>query len=89
MQGYIPRLEVQGKAIEVVYERCGQRVKEESRREREKLIQSLYVPRDILSASLSNIDIDTKAKMEAIKAAGETPYIVGQIEDGEKGVTVC
>ena len=32
---------------------------------------------------------DVDKAMEAIKAAGETPYIVGQIEDGEKGVTVC
>lgn len=23
--------------------------------------------------------------MEAIKAAGDTPYVVGRIEDGEKG----
>jgi len=79
MQGYVPRLEVQGKSIEIVYERCEQRVKEESRRERERLIQSLYVPRDILSASLSNIDIDTKSKMEAIKAAH------GFIEEYMKG----
>jgi phosphoribosylformylglycinamidine cyclo-ligase len=27
--------------------------------------------------------------MEAIKAAGETPYVVGHIEAGEKGVTLC
>ena len=27
--------------------------------------------------------------MEAIKAAGETPYVVGEIKDGEKGVTLC
>ena len=27
--------------------------------------------------------------MEAIKAEGETPYVIGQIEDGEKGVTLC
>ena len=27
--------------------------------------------------------------MEAIRAAGETPYIVGYTEAGEKGVTVC
>ncbi len=33
--------------------------------------------------------VDVDKAMEAIKAAGETPYIVGQIEDGEKGVTVC
>ena len=32
---------------------------------------------------------DVDKTMEAIKAAGDTPYVVGKIEDGEKGVTVC
>ena len=27
--------------------------------------------------------------MAAMKAAGDTPYIIGQIEAGEKGVTLC
>ena len=27
--------------------------------------------------------------MEAVKAAGETPYVIGHIDAGEKGVTVC
>ena len=27
--------------------------------------------------------------MEAIREAGETPYVVGSIEAGEKGVTLC
>ena len=27
--------------------------------------------------------------VEAIKAAGETPYIMGEIVDGEKGITLC
>ncbi len=32
-------------------------------------------------------DVDTV--MEAIKAAGETPYVVGHCENGEKGVRLC
>ena len=32
---------------------------------------------------------DVDKTMEAIKAAGETPYVVGKIEEGEKGVTLC
>ena len=32
---------------------------------------------------------DVGKTMEAVKAAGETPYVVGKIEDGEKGVTLC
>ena len=33
----------------------------------------------------------TKAQMrlEALKAAGETAYVVGTCETGEKGVTIC
>ena len=32
-------------------------------------------------------DVDTV--MAAVKAAGETPYVIGSIEAGEKGVTLC
>ncbi len=32
---------------------------------------------------------DVEKAVEAIKAAGETPYVVGKIKDGEKGVTLC
>lgn len=32
---------------------------------------------------------DADKTMEAIRAAGDTPYVVGAIEAGEKGVTLC
>ena len=32
---------------------------------------------------------DVDKAMEAIKAAGDTPYVIGKIVDGEKGVTLC
>ena len=32
---------------------------------------------------------DVDATMDAIKAAGETPYVVGRCEAGEKGVRLC
>lgn len=32
---------------------------------------------------------DAEKAMEAIRAAGETPYIVGSCEAGEKGVAIC
>lgn len=32
---------------------------------------------------------DVDKTMEAIKAAGDTPYVIGKIVDGEKGVTLC
>ena len=32
---------------------------------------------------------DADRTMEAVRAAGEQPYVVGRIEAGEKGVTLC
>ncbi len=32
---------------------------------------------------------DVDKTMEAVRAAGETPYIIGSVEEGEKGVTLC
>ena len=39
----------------------------------------------VLAVDVADVD---KA-MEAIRAAGDTPYVVGKITDGEKGVTLC
>ena len=32
---------------------------------------------------------DAEKAMEAIRAAGDTPYVIGSIEEGEKGVALC
>ncbi len=32
---------------------------------------------------------DVEKTMEAIRSAGDTPYVVGHVEDGQKGVTLC
>ena len=32
---------------------------------------------------------DVKRTMEALQATGETPYVIGEIEAGEKGVVLC
>lgn len=32
---------------------------------------------------------DVEKTMDAVRAAGETSYVIGQIEPGEKGVTLC
>ncbi|RHU27653.1 phosphoribosylformylglycinamidine cyclo-ligase [Firmicutes bacterium TM09-10] len=39
----------------------------------------------IVAVDLADVD----KTMEAMKAAGDTPYVVGTIEAGEKGVTLC
>ena len=32
---------------------------------------------------------DVEKTMEAIKVTGDVPYVIGSIEAGEKGVTLC
>ena len=32
---------------------------------------------------------DVEKTMEAMRVAGDTPYVIGEIKDGEKGVTLC
>ena len=32
---------------------------------------------------------DVEKTMEAMRAAGDTSYVIGEIKDGEKGVTLC
>lgn len=32
---------------------------------------------------------DVDRTLEAVRAAGETGYVIGEIQDGEKGVTIC
>ena len=32
---------------------------------------------------------DVDKTMEAMRAAGDVPYVIGEIKDGEKGVTLC
>ncbi|HCT91078.1 MAG TPA: phosphoribosylformylglycinamidine cyclo-ligase, partial [Lachnospiraceae bacterium] len=32
---------------------------------------------------------DVEKTMEAVRGAGETPYVIGRIEAGDKGVVLC
>ena len=59
-------------------------------REGEIAEQMMYNTYNIGLGMILAVDpADVDKTMEAVKAAGETPYVVGKIEDGEKGVTLC
>ena len=53
----------------------------------EKMMYNTYNMGLGMVLAVDAADVDTT--MEAIKAAGETPYVIGKAEDGEKGVTLC
>lgn len=60
LQGYTPVLEVRNKEIHIMYEKCPNRLMYEKEKEQRDLIHSLYVPKDILEASIDNIENDDK-----------------------------
>ncbi|HYK73653.1 MAG TPA: primosomal protein DnaI [Pseudoneobacillus sp.] len=71
MKGYKPELVLNRQAIDLEYHRCPRKVLHDERQKNEKLIQSLYVPKDILKASFADIHIDesTPQRLDAVDKA--------------------
>ncbi|PLS16951.1 primosomal protein DnaI [Bacillus sp. M6-12] len=71
LEGYHPKLVLQGNAIALNYEPCPRKIMDDEKRRHQKLIQSLYVPKDILSATLEDfIMTDSQgSRMEAVSRA--------------------
>lgn len=71
MKGYQPELVIYRQSIDIEYHRCPRKVLFDERQKNEKLIHSLYVPKDILKASFANIHIDedTPGRIDAIDKA--------------------
>ncbi|MGN7309835.1 primosomal protein DnaI [Alkalicoccobacillus gibsonii] len=68
MQGYQPELYVDRKHLELRYHACSLKVQAEKQKQEQTLIQSLYIPKEVLSASFEQLDHGTD-RMEASRAA--------------------
>ena len=66
LNGYSPILNTENNEIHLQYEKCHSRVTFEKQKEQQQLIQSLYMPKEILQASIDNIDSASKRSV-AIK----------------------
>lgn len=55
LKGYSPILHVENNEIHLSYEKCHLRIKYEQEKEQSDLIQSLYMPKEILNATIGNI----------------------------------
>lgn len=66
LPGYSPVLEVINGDVHLSYEKCPSRIIYEKEQEQNKLIQSLYVPKEILQATIQNIDRDTPGRTDSI-----------------------
>lgn len=84
LQGYSPILHVENDDIHLSYEKCHNKIKSETEVKHEKLIQSLYMPKEILQASVGNI-YDDPNRSEAIRKLFS---FLKQAESGlpEKGI---
>ncbi|MFB1080459.1 primosomal protein DnaI [Jeotgalibacillus sp. JSM ZJ347] len=76
MKGYEPKLIIQNGYIDMQYAPCPRQIAFQEQRNTEKLIQSMYVPKDVLNATFDQVDVDTPTRMKALKTAED---IVGQL----------
>lgn len=67
LPGYTPHLEIEGKNVRLAYEKCRLKVKREELEEKRALVKSLYMPKDILQASMASLDPGEEERRAAVK----------------------
>jgi primosomal protein DnaI len=80
MKGYHPELVLTRNSIDVIYKRCSRKIMVDEQKKNEKLIRSLYVPRDILQATFEDFEGDT-GRLDAFDKA--TLFLMNY-EEGKK-----
>ncbi|GGA81797.1 primosomal protein DnaI [Ornithinibacillus halotolerans] len=78
LPGYSPILRVENNEISLSYEKCHSRIIYEKEQDQRKLIQSLYMPKEILEATIEGIDNDPN-RSQAIR---EIIRFLGQVKEG-------
>ena len=81
IQGYEPKLIIQGKMIDIQYDRCKRKVIDDERKKHEKLIQSVYVPKEILKATMRDLDWNDESRATANSEAAK---FLAEYEPGKK-----
>lgn len=69
IQGYHPKLVIQGKSIDLQYDQCPTKESHDERKKHESLIKSMYIPKDILKAQIDNISLDEPGRLKAVSLA--------------------
>lgn len=70
IKGYEPQLVLKGNFIDVTYDRCKKKVMHDEQQKHARLINSIYVPKEILKASFDDLDFD-QPRIEAIEKAND------------------
>ncbi|KAB7705938.1 primosomal protein DnaI [Bacillus aerolatus] len=69
MKGFEPKLVWRRGGIDIDYHRCPRKIRDDEQRKNEKLINSIYVPKDILNADFSSLDLGDPGRLRAIELA--------------------
>ncbi|MBS4173780.1 primosomal protein DnaI [Bacillus sp. FJAT-49736] len=81
MQGYEPELVLRKNGIDIQYRPCRSKLMDDERKKNEKLIQSIYVPKDILHASFADFSLESDGRLNAYDFAER---FVREYEPGKK-----
>jgi primosomal protein DnaI len=83
LEGYHPRLVIQGRIIDLQYDKCPTKEVHDERKKHESLIKSMYIPKDILEAQIDQIDVemDETSRFKAISLAQD---FVEQYNNGKR-----
>jgi len=66
LSGYSPVLKVEGNEIYLSYEKCHSRIMYEKEEKKQKLMHSLYIPKEILEATIDDIEEEDSQRTAAI-----------------------
>ncbi len=84
MKGYQPELYVERQQIQIKYNQCNMKLKADEKKRQQKLVKSLYIPKEILTATFDQLDQDNRSRILAIAKAVEfaTTTVPGQTGKG-------
>ncbi|UFT97995.1 primosomal protein DnaI [Radiobacillus kanasensis] len=85
LKGYTPLIEVDEQDVRLTYDRCYRKVQEDEQREKQTLIQSLYMPKDVLEASIEDLDHSDLERSNAIRETVQYLQSIGT-KQAEKGL---
>ncbi|MRH42897.1 primosomal protein DnaI [Aquibacillus halophilus] len=85
LPGYSPHLEVENHDIRLSYDRCHRKIQRDEQQKKQALVKSLYMPKDILEASINGLDHKDNERHEAIREAVSYIQSIGT-KQADKGI---
>lgn len=79
LKGYTPRLTAKGQTIHISYVKCKRLLQAEEKQQQQKLIEGIYIPKEILEATFERIEPDPK-RVDAIR---EMTRFIDQLKEQE------